>query len=351
MGLAQAMVDFGANVHDEFLDGFNVEKGGRRIITVQERAKVLQQLDGAYKISAAGSLTNTLLALARLSSAAADTGEGTPLRVAAASVSGCDTLGFFYRKQLGSAGVRMLTDPASDSNTGVCMVLTTQDANRTFLSYLGAKQELHLTPQVTSAVSRSRLMLIEGYLWEMAGAAEAIGEAIRTAKASGTMVAMTAGDAAVVQRHRGELWQALRQGVDLFFMNRGEAAAMLDSPNESAADAALALAPHCSVVAVTDGSHGSCIATLGRLLTVPPFWTQDAPVDSCGAGDAYAAGLIWGLLSGLDPAAMGSCASRVASAVLSKHGAGLDNSDAATLLGTLPASACSATKLLQLTES
>lgn len=100
------------------------------------------------------------------------------------------------------------------------MVLTTQDANRTFLSYLGAKQELHLTPQVTSAVSRSRLMLIEGYLWEMAGAAEAIGEAIRTAKASGTMVAMTAGDAAVVQRHRGELWQALRQGVDLFFMNR-----------------------------------------------------------------------------------------------------------------------------------
>lgn len=44
---------------------------------------------------------------------------------------------------------------------------------------------------------------------------------------------------------------------------------MLDSPNESAADAALALAPHCSVVAVTDGSHGSCIATLGRLLVCP----------------------------------------------------------------------------------
>ena len=84
---------------------------------------------------------------------------------------------------------------------------------------------------------------------------------------------------------------------------------------------------------------------------VPPFWTAQAPIDSCGAGDAYAAGMIWGLLSGLDPAAMGSCASRVASAVIAKHGAGLDAMDAARLLETLPSTACSVSHLLQLTES
>ena len=84
---------------------------------------------------------------------------------------------------------------------------------------------------------------------------------------------------------------------------------------------------------------------------VPPFWTEQAPVDSCGAGDAYAAGMIWGLLSGLDPAAMGSCASRVASAVIAKHGAGLDDCDAQRLVETLPTGACSASHLLQLTES
>lgn len=89
----------------------------------------------------------------------------------------------------------------------------------------------------------------------------------------------------------------------------------------------------------------------GCLQVVPPFWTPQAPVDSTGAGDAYAAGMIWGLLSGLDPAAMGSCASRVASAVIAKHGAGLDMQEAQRLLEGLPSGACSVSQLLQLTES
>ena len=100
------------------------------------------------------------------------------------------------------------------------MVLTTEDANRTFLSYLGAQQHLHFNEEIASAVAKSRLLLIEGYLWEMPGAADTIRQAIEVARACGALVAMTAGDAAVVQRHRAELWGALRQGVDLFFMNR-----------------------------------------------------------------------------------------------------------------------------------
>lgn len=54
------------------------------------------------------------------------------------------------------------------------MVLTTQDANRTFLSYLGGRQELYFTEEIASAVAVSRLLIIEGYLWEMPGAAQAI---------------------------------------------------------------------------------------------------------------------------------------------------------------------------------
>ena len=100
------------------------------------------------------------------------------------------------------------------------MVLTTQDANRTFLSYLGARQELKFTREISAAVASSRLLLIEGYLWEMPGAYEVITQAIDLAHASGGLVAMTAGDAAVVDRHRTEIWDAVRQGVDLVFMNR-----------------------------------------------------------------------------------------------------------------------------------
>ena len=100
------------------------------------------------------------------------------------------------------------------------MVLTTEDANRTFLSYLGASQELHFSEEIAAAIASSRLLIIEGYLWEMPGAADVIRQAINVARACGALVALTAGDSAVVDRHRAELWGALRQGVDLLFMNR-----------------------------------------------------------------------------------------------------------------------------------
>jgi pfkB family carbohydrate kinase len=57
---------------------------------------------------------------------------------------------------------------------------------------------------------------------------------------------------------------------------------------------------------------------------VPPYWAQDAPVDTCGAGDAYAAGVLWAYLRGMGIAAMGRAGARVASQV--------DIRDALTLL-------------------
>ena len=47
-----------------------------------------------------------------------------------------------------------------------------------------------------------------------------LAQVIDLAHASGSMVAMTAGDANVVHRHRGELWEVLHTGVDMLFANR-----------------------------------------------------------------------------------------------------------------------------------
>ncbi len=48
------MVDFSACVDDEFLQQLAVEKGSRRIVSVEERGEILAQLDGAaYQVSLA----------------------------------------------------------------------------------------------------------------------------------------------------------------------------------------------------------------------------------------------------------------------------------------------------------
>jgi len=53
--------------------------------------------------------------------------------------------------------------------------------------------------------------------------------------------------------------------------------------------------PHCHQT-----HRGSYVSALGATQVFPPRWSKNAPVDTCGAGDNYAAGLLYGLLQGMD---------------------------------------------------
>lgn len=349
LGLAQAMVDISSAVDESLLAQLGVEKGSRRLIGIEERAAVLGQLEGADSvISAGGSLSNTLLALARLGDASALVQGEAPLRVGMMGLVGSDPLGAFYTAQMQQAGVHVASAPLAGANTGTVLVLTSPDAQRTMLSYLGTEAaEVAVDAAMAAAIARSRLLVVEGYLFELPNAQRTITKAIAAAQRHGCVVAMTAGDAGVVERHHAEMWAAIDQGVDLLFTNASEAAALLryepkDSPQLCVASGiqqatataaaghcatgeqlALRLGPHCSLVVVTDGDKGSYLTALGQLHCVPPVWLETAPVDTCGAGDAYAAGLLYGYLRHFDLVSMGRTAARAASAVIAKHGAQL----------------------------
>ena len=104
---------------------------------------------------------------------------------------------------------------------GTVIVLTTPDANRTMLSYLGSHEQLQLSEASKTAITRSRMVIIEGYLWEMPGSLEAILAAISHARATGCLVAMTAGDVGCIERHRSDFWAAIDTGnIDILFTNR-----------------------------------------------------------------------------------------------------------------------------------
>ena len=64
---------------------------------------------------------------------------------------------------------------------------------------------------------------------------------------------------------------------------------------------------------------------------IPPYWSPSAPLDTCGAGDAFAAGVLYAFLSGFGVATMGRAGARIASAVISQCGAGLTPEDAQRL--------------------
>ncbi|KAL6758123.1 Ribokinase-like protein [Haematococcus lacustris] len=341
LGLAQAMVDFTASVPEALLSEapFSVAKGARRVITLQERHKIMQELDThgcESQVSPGGSLANTLVAISRLSAA-----HKAPMQTAIAGCVGSDTLGSYFNAQLKQAGVQVLVDPDNTSHTGTVMVLTTPDAQRSFLSFFDSGK-LYMTQSIANAIIASSMVVIEGYMLELPGAHCWLPEVISLARAHGVQVALTAGDPGVVQRHRIALQSLLDAGVvDLLFCNREEACELLggqtlEDARCAGASAAVALGRQAEVVVVTDGPRGAFICSRGVVHEVPPHWTPHGPVDVCGAGDAYAAGILYAHLQGYDLPTAGNFAAKVAAAVIGRHGAQLAEEDADQLVAGLP---------------
>ena len=406
VGFGQAMVDYAGYVSDEFLqdvlgelnkennsgDKHAYKKGDRVIVSVDQLGSVLNKLDSTdFKVTTGGSLSNTLVALSRLGGAgvrqhthtaatenektttttttttagkkenasvnrasrasASPRGSGSVLKVGMAGLVGSDPVGSFYRAKMDRAGVEFLSEPAH-STTGTVIVLTTPDAQRTMLSHFpaqtGSESSCMLTPQVVNSIVSSRVLLVEGYLWECGSTViTSLMEAMRVAQENGTLVCMTLSDTSVVNKHYDSLWEALRKRrlVDIVFANALEAQALTEASTPKSA--ALALAQHTRVVScVTDGHRGSHLAGMGACQMVPPYWMPKGPLDTCGAGDAYAAGALYGLLRGASIRGMGYSGARVSSTVISQRGARLKTEDADKLVEVLPMMMYETTKLV-----
>lgn len=321
-GLGQAMIDFGAAVSDDSLPNFNVVKGGRRVISIDERYQIQHQFSDGFHLQAGGSITNTLIALSQLSNS-----DSRGLRLGFAGCIGSDYLGDSYIKELARNEIQMLSkNTQNEALTGCVIVLTTPDAQRSFLVYPG-NTRFTLTDQMKSKISKSKVLLIEGYLLGLPDTLSEIQEAISVAKQSGTLVVLTGGDSQVIKNSLDSFWKIIHQGIDMFLCNHSESVALLNKrrcKSITAKDTIEELAKNFLITAVTDGSNGSYLAANNQVHWVEAVTSKGRPpVDTCGAGDVYAAGLLFGFLLGYDIHKMGLIASRSALSIISRPGAQL----------------------------
>ncbi|KAI7741887.1 hypothetical protein M8C21_022461 [Ambrosia artemisiifolia] len=329
LGLGQAMVDFSGIVNDDFLMRLGLEKGTRKIVNHEERGRVLQAMDGcSYKAAAGGSLSNTLVALARLGGHAM---AGPALNVAMAGSIGGDPLGGFYRTKLRRANVSFLSAPVEEGTTGTVIVLTTSDAQRTMLAYQGTSSYINYDSSMESIISKTNVLVVEGYLFEFPDTIKTIKKICQVARDSGALVAVTASDVTCIERHYDDFWEIMENYADIVFANSDEARAFCHfSSEESPISSTQYLSHFVPLVSVTDGPRGSYVGVKGEALYIPP--SPCVPVDTCGAGDAYASGILYGLLRGAsDLKGMGTLAARVAATVVAQQGTRLRVQDAARL--------------------
>lgn len=119
--------------------------------------------------------------------------------------------------------------------------------------------------------------------------------------------------------------------ADIVFTNHEEAGALchFDS-KESSISAVRYLSHFVPLVSVTDGHRGSYLGVKGEAVYIPPY--PCVPLDTCGAGDAYASGILYGIMHGVsDLKQMGTFAAKIAARVVGQQGTRLSVQDAMEL--------------------
>ena len=311
-GVGHALVDIQYKVHPDLLGKLGIEKGVMTLIDIERQQTLFAALDQDPVASASGgSAANTMIGLAQFGGSAFY-----------ACLTGRDEWGDFYQRDLEKAGVATSADNRSEGITGQCIVFITPDADRTLNTFLGISSAIGPAQLDAENIAASQYVYLEGYLLSSENGYEACREAQRIARAAGTAVSLTLSDPFMVSTFKDRFATLVDAGVDLLFCNEDEAFAVSGTNERQAA--VQALAERTTTACVTCGADGALIRESGRTYSIPGVPIK--PVDTTGAGDLFAGGVLYGLTHDLGVENAGKLGSYAAAQVVSQYGPRLNHS-------------------------
>jgi sugar/nucleoside kinase (ribokinase family) len=285
VAMGHAIVDVIARCEEPFLAEHNMAKGSMQLIDADQATGIYAAMGQGQEVSG-GSAANTLAAMANIGAKCAFIGQVAD-----------DQLGEIFAHDIRSAGVDFTVDPrGGEPPTARCLILVTNDGQRTMNTFLGAAQFLPTAALDEELVRKSDILYLEGYLWDPPEPRAAMQKAISTARAAGNRVALTMSDAFVIERHRDGFNELLDNGkIDILFANEVEILSLTQLDDFDAALAAVA--PKVPTLVVTRGEHGAVAIANGQRAEVAAE-PVDEVVDTTGAGDLFAAGFLAGQAQG-----------------------------------------------------
>ncbi|MEC8126149.1 MAG: adenosine kinase [Pseudomonadota bacterium] len=283
-GLGNALVDTEYHISDELLVGLGVEKGMMTLIDDAQLALLEEQLRSRGELkkqASGGSAANSLIAAANFGS-----------KVFYSCKVADDELGAFYHQDLVDSGVATNLDQIREpGTTGRCLVMVTDDAERTMNTFLGITGDLGAHEIDATALKASSMLYIEGYLASSDKAREAAIRAHQIAKDAGIQVALTFSDPAMVTYFKDQVSEMVGDGVDLLFCNEQEA--MTWTGEESIEGALTALSNTATQWVCTRGKDGATVFDGEKRFDIPGRVVT--PIDTNGAGDMFAGAFLHGL--------------------------------------------------------
>jgi sugar/nucleoside kinase (ribokinase family) len=314
-GVGAALVDTEVVVTNEFLSTHKIDKGIMTLVDEERQFELLAALNSHHvKRSCGGSACNTIVAASCFGSAGFYSA-----KVAA------DDDGRFFIEDLQATGVDFHTlavsaASASASITGKCLVMVTDDAERTMNTFLGANLELTSNEIDETSLISSEWLYLEGYLVTDEARTNVAVQAMELAKANQVKTSLSLSDPFVVQVFAGNLRKVIGNGIDLLFCNSHEARSFTNTHSTEAA--AEQLKNYAKTFVITRGAGGS-LSYDGTDLVQTAGVSANA-VDTNGAGDMFAGAFLYAINAGHDYAWAAKFANAASARVVSQFGPRID---------------------------
>ncbi len=294
LAIGNALVDVLCHKDDDFVAAQGLQRGLMQPIE-PDRALSLHEAMGACQEVCGGSAANSIAALARLG-----------LRLGFIGQTGDDRLGRLFAADMTANGVDFPLPPIA-TPTGRCLIIISPDGHRTMNTAMGASE--YLSASFDPGLAReAAILFVEGYMWRTEQPRRACRAALEVAKAAGRRTAFSLSSEYCVKTMHDDFVALIEAGlVDILLANEGELAE-LSRLSDFQAGVAWASA-RVPLLVATRGPDGAIAVERGQR-----FETRaegKTVVDTTGAGDLFAAGLLAGLAKGRDLAVslrMGSIA-------------------------------------------
>ena len=281
LGIGNAIVDVICKVEDDFITDNDLTKSTMKLVDEPEFKKLLSNLKIEETVSG-GSVANSIAGLSQLGNKVGFIGKVND-----------DDLGQKYEDGLKKENVDYFYSKKKEElPTGTCLILITPDSERTMCTFLGTAGKINENDVDASAVKKSDITFLEGYLWDEGEPKKAFDKAIQNAN----KVAMSLSDLFCVERHKPHFLDLVKNKLNITFANEQEITSLIDAKSfNEVINFSKQLG---KLIVITKGENGAT-AIKGSEVVETGIQKNLKVVDLTGAGDLFASGFLHGYVNNL----------------------------------------------------
>ncbi len=339
IAVGNPLTDIEININETDFAGLGLVKKSMTLLSADERKATLDKFAHyEKKYSSGGSAANSLYDMSQAGEKKFNLGL---MGFLADDAIGKTYLSELRKKQIDflvpllNSSLNSSTLNSSTQQSGTSIILITPDGERTMRTTLGCASDLIAEKIDFDLIKKTKILYLEGYLFNGAANLAVLKRMMALVRESGVKLAFTCSDAFCVMQ-QPEIFLELLREADIFFANREEALALLGYDREddrgfeeviNELQEKYPASKRSALRVITGGSEGAYLiqgAGPGQVREFIPTHPVKL-VDSTGAGDAYAAGVLYSYLAEKSEEKtlpqMGQLATDWAVQVITKYGA------------------------------